>query len=244
MMRAEARIRHSHPTPVPARTPLRSIRPRKKPSQDRSRRTVETLLEAATRVLERESLSGFTTNRVAEVAGVGIGSLYQYFPGKDALVAALIARAQSALADAVEDAVERTRGQGLAEAIDALARVAVDHQYRRPALAAAIDHEERRLPVEPVLREAQQRVVGAVAGLLDRCRGDLAPDLPDAAAQDCLAIAKALVDAQAAASRAPPPDLHGRVVRAVLGYLTMPRPPAEADGVPRPGAGRRHPRAS
>lgn len=60
--------------------------PKKKPKQARSRETVETLVEATTRILERDGLEGLTTNRVAEVAGVSIGSLYQYFPNKEALV--------------------------------------------------------------------------------------------------------------------------------------------------------------
>jgi len=60
--------------------------PRKKPRQARSRYMVEVILEAAARVLEEEGAHQFTTNRVAERAGVSIGSLYQYYPGKAALL--------------------------------------------------------------------------------------------------------------------------------------------------------------
>jgi AcrR family transcriptional regulator len=69
-----------------------AIRPRKKPSQARAADTVEMILTAAARVLATHSLAGFNTNRVAALAGVSVGSLYQYFPNKDALVAVLIAR--------------------------------------------------------------------------------------------------------------------------------------------------------
>ncbi|MCC6808098.1 MAG: TetR/AcrR family transcriptional regulator [Deltaproteobacteria bacterium] len=62
---------------------------RKKPKQSRSQATVNACLEATARVLEQEGLSGLTTNRVAEVAGVSIGSLYQYFPNKASLLLAL-----------------------------------------------------------------------------------------------------------------------------------------------------------
>ena len=68
------------------------IAPRKQAKQDRSRHTVEALLQATARVLSREGYDKASTNRIAEVAGVNIGSLYQYFPNKDALVAALIDR--------------------------------------------------------------------------------------------------------------------------------------------------------
>ncbi|MEP6502941.1 MAG: helix-turn-helix domain-containing protein [Betaproteobacteria bacterium] len=71
----------------PADSPLR-----KTPSQTRALRTVDTLFEAATRVLQTEGEAGFTTNRIAERAGFSIGTLYQYFPSKEAIVVALVRR--------------------------------------------------------------------------------------------------------------------------------------------------------
>ncbi|MEO8877381.1 MAG: TetR/AcrR family transcriptional regulator [Polyangiaceae bacterium] len=67
-------------------------RPRKLPTQARAQETVEAILAATKRVLVRDGYEKTTTNRVAEVAGVSIGSLYQYFPSKEALVTALIER--------------------------------------------------------------------------------------------------------------------------------------------------------
>ena len=66
--------------------------PRKSASQKRSQATVETLLDATARVLTREGYDRASTNRIAAKAGVSVGSLYQYFPNKEALVAALVAR--------------------------------------------------------------------------------------------------------------------------------------------------------
>src|SRR4029450_12583732 len=66
--------------------------PRKSASQERSRLTVNTILEATTRVLLKEGYDRASTNKIAAVAGVSIGSLYQYFPSKEALVAAVIYR--------------------------------------------------------------------------------------------------------------------------------------------------------
>ena len=106
--------------------PRIDLRPRKSPRQARSADTVETILAAATRVLERESLAGFNTNRVAEVAGVSVGSLYQYFPNKSALIAALIDRQQSALAQAIEDCVAAHEGRSLLDALYALADLGVE----------------------------------------------------------------------------------------------------------------------
>jgi AcrR family transcriptional regulator len=63
--------------------------PRKTPRQDRSRRTVERILEAAARIFHEQGYSGATTNDIADEAEVSVGSLYQYFPNKDALLVAL-----------------------------------------------------------------------------------------------------------------------------------------------------------
>ena len=66
--------------------------PRKSPSQERSRQTVERILNAATRIFHEQGYAGTTTNDIADEADLSIGSLYQYFPNKDALLAALTKR--------------------------------------------------------------------------------------------------------------------------------------------------------
>jgi AcrR family transcriptional regulator len=70
----------------------RKPKPRKKPLQARSQATVDAILQAATYILTAKGWEGFTTNRVAERAGVNIASLYQYFPNKEAILAELQAR--------------------------------------------------------------------------------------------------------------------------------------------------------
>jgi AcrR family transcriptional regulator len=72
---------------MPSRSTKSSIR--RRPQQRRARQTVEAILDAAVRILKREGFQAITTNRVAEVAGVSIGSLYQYFPDRPAILEAL-----------------------------------------------------------------------------------------------------------------------------------------------------------
>jgi AcrR family transcriptional regulator len=67
-------------------------KPRKDASQARSRATVDALIEATARILVREGFERASTNRIAAAAGVSVGSLYQYYPSKEALVAAVIKR--------------------------------------------------------------------------------------------------------------------------------------------------------
>ena len=62
---------------------------RRRPKQRRARQTVDAILDAVVRVLKREGVSAITTNRIAEIAGVSIGSVYQYFPDKQAIFVAL-----------------------------------------------------------------------------------------------------------------------------------------------------------
>src|ERR1700722_13701556 len=77
-----------------------SVDARKTPAQKRSVATVAAILEAAARILETQGLEAYSTNAVAARAGVSIGSLYQYFPSKDAITRALISRgAEELLAD-------------------------------------------------------------------------------------------------------------------------------------------------
>ncbi|MEM7219426.1 MAG: TetR/AcrR family transcriptional regulator [Pseudomonadota bacterium] len=78
----------SHPRP-PRKTSDGSRDARRQPRQRRARQTVEAIVEAAARVLIERGPAGLTTNHIAERAGVSIGSLYQYFPNKGAILAAL-----------------------------------------------------------------------------------------------------------------------------------------------------------
>lgn len=73
--------------------PKPNLRPRKEPRQRRSRRMRDDILEAGVRVLQREGALRFTTPRVAEAAGISVGSLYQYFPNKQALIFAIHSQA-------------------------------------------------------------------------------------------------------------------------------------------------------
>jgi AcrR family transcriptional regulator len=75
--------------------------PRRAPTQPRARVTRDAILIAAERVLERHGIAGLNTNRVAEIAGVSIGSVYQYYPNKEALIAALIERNTAQVVDQV-----------------------------------------------------------------------------------------------------------------------------------------------
>ena len=197
-------------TPVQQRQPLR-----KTPRQARSAETVRVIVEAAARILEHDGLGGFTTNAVAERAGVSIGSLYQYFPGKEALIGALIVRETSLLiADAGNSLAAPTGKAALFELITA----AVSHQLRRPSLARLLDLEEARLPSDESTQHVTHRLRSILIDVLSRSDLRQQPD-PELAAQDVLAIIKGMVDAAGERGELDQRSLGVRVCRAVYGYL-------------------------
>ena len=75
-----------------AKVSQRQKRRARAPRQERSRQTVDAILTAATRLFVQEGYAGATTNRVADAAGVSVGSVYQYFPSKDAIAIELLRR--------------------------------------------------------------------------------------------------------------------------------------------------------
>ena len=83
-------------------TPKPHADPRKLPQQDRSKFTVEAILTATAHILTEESYDRASTNRIAERAGISIGSLYQYFPNKASLIAALRDRHVSSMMEVIE----------------------------------------------------------------------------------------------------------------------------------------------
>lgn len=153
------------PTSPPRRDRRRE--PRKRPRQERSRATVEAILEAAARVFEEEGLSGATTNRIAERAGVSIGTLYQYFPSKESLAVALVE-------DHIREGLRRLRrwlaqaqGRPLSETLDFLVDGMLALHAHRPRLLHVF-FEETPLSerVHALFQEAEEEAVTLVGGLL------------------------------------------------------------------------------
>jgi AcrR family transcriptional regulator len=89
--------------------PPTSASPRKAPRQERSRRTVERILDAAARIFHEQGYTAATTNDIADEAEVSIGSLYQYFPNKDAVLVALTRRHIESATAGLADLLGRLR---------------------------------------------------------------------------------------------------------------------------------------
>ncbi|WP_051213180.1 TetR/AcrR family transcriptional regulator [Maritalea myrionectae] len=121
--------------------------PRKQPRQARARATVDAILQGSTRILQTHGLEKFNTNHIADVAGVSVGTLYQYFPSKDAILIELIRQKRSQLRDALAEAAASSAELTPEQALDNLLRVTIAHQLRWPMVGRTLDYAESFLPL-------------------------------------------------------------------------------------------------
>ena len=195
---------------------MSTLRPRKHPRQPRAVETVACILEAAAQILEADGREAFNTNAVAERAGVSIGSLYQYFPGKDALLIALMQREKTRFGDDAAAALAEPTGRA---ALQHLIGAAVRQQLGRPELARLLDVEEER-PEARAEIDGKSGFGHLIAQIL--ARPDL-PPLPDlaAAADDVGQLVRALTDAAGLRGDTDADALERRLCAAVFGYLGL-----------------------
>src|SRR5215471_19672387 len=115
------------------RSARRSLVRRRKPSQERAKVTVEAMLDAAVKILERGGAPAITTNRIAETAGVSIGSVYQYFPNKHALFVALHERHIGMVADVMRRRISQCAESSLERLVESLVDGMVEAHTVEPA---------------------------------------------------------------------------------------------------------------
>jgi len=142
--------------------------PRKKPAQKRSRATVDAIVDATARVLVRDGYDALSTNRVAREARVSVGSLYQYFPGKEALVAAVMeqyaSRMQENIAARLQDAGTAATAE---EVATEMIRAMLAAQQSEPRLHRALVEQVPRIGALRRLHELftnYERLVAAWLG--------------------------------------------------------------------------------
>ncbi len=125
--------------------------PRKQPVQKRSRMTVDTLLEATAQVLVSSGYERASTDAIAARAGVSIGTLYQYFPNKASLVAALIRQHVDEVLYLVETALAEHEGSPLDTTLRALVRAGIEAHRLNPPLHKVLFEQ---VPTEQILGQA------------------------------------------------------------------------------------------
>jgi AcrR family transcriptional regulator len=124
-----------------------ALSPRKAPRQSRSAVTVTAILDATARILVERGYAATSTNAVAERAGVSVGSLYQYFPNKDALIAALHTRHIEQMRLVIERSFDRAMHGSLEEALGELIEGAVEAHRVEADLHRVLQHQLAGLDV-------------------------------------------------------------------------------------------------
>ncbi|NUF13651.1 TetR/AcrR family transcriptional regulator [Acinetobacter oleivorans] len=191
--------------------------PRKRPRQARSVATFEAILEAAARILELFGFAGFNTNAVAELAGVSIGSLYQYFPSKDALIVELIRRERAELSKRIVEATQQYEATDLKEKLRLIIHAAVQHQLSRPQLARTLEFASEIIGKDIEERELQHELETIISDLFIHSGMSHA----QTAAQDVIALSKGMINVAGIAAESDLNHLQQRVEKAVFGYLEL-----------------------
>jgi AcrR family transcriptional regulator len=202
---------------MPKRDPTQIRKPAR---QQRSRETVDVILEAAAHILAAEGFEGATTNAIAQRAGVSIGSLYQYFPNKAALVRALNERHTHQVLELFQRRFADVGATPLAEAVRSLVAGFVEAHRVNPALHRVLVAEESRVNARTETRRVEAEVARLVRAFLEARRSELRDVAPELAAFLVVQALEAITHG-AVLDR---PDFLGEplvdeATRLILGYL-------------------------
>ncbi|NVJ13598.1 TetR family transcriptional regulator [Myxococcus sp. AM010] len=198
--------------------------PRKEPRQGRSKHMVDVILEAAARVFDQHGYEGATTNRVAERAGISVGSVYQYFPNKNALLTALHERHHLQMQAVVDRALAAAHGGTLREVIEGVVTAALAVHRAEPRLQRILHVEYPFFERPADVSQSARRLFERTRAVLEAHREQVGRDDLDLATHMVLRMVEALVhsavlDPPVAAEGA----LEAAITEAVEGYLLLRR---------------------
>jgi AcrR family transcriptional regulator len=168
---------------------LVAFEPRKTPIQARSTVTVASIREATIQVLLSHGAERLTTTRVAERAGVSVGTLYQYYPNKQSLLFAVLEHHMNNVAAKVEAACESARHKPLAQMIKEMVEAFVDAKMERADISVALYRVSGDVGGPALIKRISQRSRKAVAEMFQTAPDDRFP--PDKFVVDIMLSAMA-----------------------------------------------------
>lgn len=203
-------------------TPLPVVEPRRLPTQERARQTVELVLAAAAQAIEHDGLDKLTTKRIAAAAGLSVGAIYEYFPNKESIVYALADQWLGKVREAI-DAVHPRHGaprDALTYLFDQFALVATLYEGR-PGLGALIQMLAAMPALDALSRAHDEQVTANVASALRHYAPHAGVAEIDAAAR-CIGIICHNLLCAATVHRVAPPALLFANLRASLVAIMAP----------------------
>jgi AcrR family transcriptional regulator len=196
-------------------------KPRKPPSQSRSQATVEAILAATARVLVARGYAGANTNAIADIAGVSVGSVYQYFPNKDALIAALHERHVRQLLAQIKSCLTDSAHENLVGKIDALIKAMIAAHRLEPDLHRVLEGDFANYDPKLDHNPADLDLSSYVEAMLAQHSAEIRPKNLKVATYTVLTMVEALVHGvvlyppTGLASQ----DIEAAAIEAVQGYL-------------------------
>jgi AcrR family transcriptional regulator len=199
---------------LPQRSPV-LLEPRKSPVQARSTASVNAILEATIQVLLHVGKERLTTTRVASRAGVSVGTLYQYFPNKSALLKAVLKRHLAQVTDAVELVCMEQKGRTLEQMVTALINAFLDAKMRDAKTSVALYSVSSDVDGARVVQQMGVRTHKSIVQMLATAREPLTtdPQLVASVLQGTMAgISRRILESVA-------PEKHGAAMRRELTIL-------------------------
>lgn len=136
---------------------------RREPKQSRSRALVDAVLEAADELIRREPMDVVTVERVSERAGIGMGSFYEYFHGKDSLVGVLIGKVTRSNFEDLSQTLEGLEGDSLEELVRGFSRTTVEAYLAHPHRTRVLAEAAGRLGLGTLIHEEKDRFARVMA---------------------------------------------------------------------------------
>jgi AcrR family transcriptional regulator len=152
------------------------LEPRKSPVQARSTASVDAILEATIQVLLSEGKDRLTTTRVALRAGVSVGTLYQYFPNKSALLKAALRRHLDEVTEVTERVCREQTGNTLQEMATALINAFLEAKMRDAKASVALYSVSSDVEAAKILQQMGARSNKAIVAMLESAREPLTKD--------------------------------------------------------------------
>jgi AcrR family transcriptional regulator len=152
------------------------LEPRKSPVQARSAASVDAILQATIQVLLNVGKERLTTTRVASRAGVSVGTLYQYFPNKSALLQAALKRHLAEVAEAVELVCKEQHGRTLRQMVTALITAFLEAKMRDPKTSVALYSVSSDVDGAKIAQQMTARFNKAIVRMLETTSEPLATD--------------------------------------------------------------------
>jgi AcrR family transcriptional regulator len=150
--------------------------PRKSPVQARSAATVDAVLEATIQVLLQVGKERLTTTKVARRAGVSVGTLYQYFPNKSAMLKSALKRHMDEITEAIERVCHDQKGNGLEQMASAMITAFLEAKMRNAKASVALYSVSSDIDGAKIVQDTGIRCNRAIAGMLTTAREQLATD--------------------------------------------------------------------